>query len=91
MKTFLQCAAPREANVPGQLSFTADSAIELLASEASETAPSLPKFRMVAYTGAPMRVSGWRYPVVLDLDGLAPIVFFRIRCIRHVGGASESP
>lgn len=25
---------------------------------------------MVAYTGAPMRIAGWRYPVVLDLAGL---------------------
>ena len=26
---------------------------------------------MVAYTGTPMRVSGWRYPVIIDLAGLA--------------------
>jgi hypothetical protein len=25
---------------------------------------------MVAYTGAPMRISGWRYPVVVDLAGM---------------------
>jgi len=34
-------------------------------------APALPKFRMVAYTGGPMRIAGWRYPVVVDLAGLA--------------------
>jgi len=26
---------------------------------------------MVAYTGGPMRIAGWRYPVVVDLAGLA--------------------
>lgn len=33
--------------------------------------PRLPRFSMVAYTGGPMRVSGWRYPVIVDLAGLA--------------------
>ncbi len=32
--------------------------------------PSLPRFQMVAYTGGPMRLAGWRYPVVVDLTGL---------------------
>jgi hypothetical protein len=31
----------------------------------------LPRFAMVAYTGGPMRIAGWRYPVVVDLAGLA--------------------
>ena len=26
---------------------------------------------MVAYTGGPMRIAGWRYPVIVDLAGLA--------------------
>ncbi len=34
-------------------------------------ATALPRFRMVAYTGSPMRVGGWRYPVIIDLAGLA--------------------
>jgi hypothetical protein len=34
-------------------------------------AVALPRFRMVAYTGGPMRVAGWRYPVIVDLAGLA--------------------
>ncbi len=34
-------------------------------------APALPRFRMVAYTGGPMRIAGWRYPVIVDLAGLA--------------------
>jgi len=30
----------------------------------------LPRFSMIAYTGAAMRVGGWRYPVIVDLAGL---------------------
>ena len=26
---------------------------------------------MIAYTGGPMRIAGWRHPVVVDLEGLA--------------------
>jgi len=32
--------------------------------------PALPRFSMIAYTGRAIRVSGWRYPVVIDLAGL---------------------
>ena len=32
--------------------------------------PALPRFSMVAYTGGPMRIAGWRYPVIVDLAGL---------------------
>lgn len=32
---------------------------------------SLPRFSMVAYTGGPMRLAGWRHPVIVDLAGLA--------------------
>ncbi len=38
---------------------------------ASDGKPRLPRFTMVAYTGGPMRVGEWRYPVVVDLAGLA--------------------
>ncbi|MBI5724832.1 MAG: hypothetical protein HZA50_12805, partial [Planctomycetes bacterium] len=31
----------------------------------------LPRFSMVAYTGGPMKIAGWRYPVVVDLAGLS--------------------
>jgi len=34
------------------------------------TEKKLRRFQMVAYTGAPMTVRGWSYPVVLDLAGL---------------------
>jgi len=32
--------------------------------------PALPRFSMVAYTGGPMRIAGWRHPVIVDLAGL---------------------
>lgn len=38
---------------------------------ATDGKPRLPRFSMVAYTGGPMRVAGWRYPVVVDLAGLS--------------------
>ncbi|MBI5726042.1 MAG: hypothetical protein HZA50_18930 [Planctomycetes bacterium] len=31
----------------------------------------LPRFSMIAYTGGPMKIAGWRYPVVVDLAGLS--------------------
>ena len=33
--------------------------------------PILPRFSLVAYTGGPMRLAGWRHPVVVDLTGLS--------------------
>jgi hypothetical protein len=52
-----------------QLRLEATATIDLEA--AGESGPTLPRFRMIAYTGTPMRVSGWRYPVVIDLAGLS--------------------
>lgn len=37
---------------------------------AADGKPALPRFSMVAYTGGPMRIAGWRYPVIVDLAGL---------------------
>jgi hypothetical protein len=34
------------------------------------TPAKLPRFEMLAYTGGPMRIQGWRWPVVVDLAGL---------------------
>jgi len=35
-----------------------------------QAAGSMPRFRVLAYTGGKIRVSGWQYPVVVDLSGL---------------------
>jgi len=40
------------------------------AAEGGDGAQRLPRFAMVAYTGGPMQVAGWAYPVVVDLSGL---------------------
>jgi hypothetical protein len=61
---------PLETGVPGLLNLSATATIELTADGSGEANKGLPRFRMVAYTGAPMRIAGWRYPVVLDLAGL---------------------
>jgi hypothetical protein len=54
---------------PRQLRLEAPTTLDLEA--AGEGGAALPRFRMVAYTGTPMRVAGWRHPVVIDLAGLA--------------------
>jgi hypothetical protein len=55
------------------LSLTAQAEFEFVAGASgdAEASTALPKFRMVAYTGGPMKVAGWRHPVVIDLAGLA--------------------
>ena len=53
------------------LSLTAQAEFEIVAGEDAGPNAALPKFRMVAYTGGPMKVAGWRHPVVIDLAGLA--------------------
>jgi len=43
--------------------------LEALAVEGE--AEAIPRFSMLAYTGEPLRVDGWRHPVVVDLEGLS--------------------
>jgi hypothetical protein len=56
---------------PAPLSLQGTTEFELEAAGEASGASALPRFRMVAYTGGPMRVAGWRHPVILDLAGLA--------------------
>jgi len=53
---------------PGALSI--EAAADIAAAD-DDGKPKLPRFSMVAYTGGAMRIAGWRYPVVVDLAGLA--------------------
>ncbi len=53
------------------LQLTATAVFDVASAGEDGSTPSLPRFRMVAYTGAPMRIAGWRYPVIIDLAGLA--------------------
>jgi len=66
-------AADAEAPAHKSLSLTAQAEFEFIAASGSEagSGTALPRFRMVAYTGGPMKVAGWRHPIVIDLAGLA--------------------
>jgi hypothetical protein len=68
MSQALKTNMPTEA---APLALTASFQIEAAPGPEAGGASALPKFRMVAYTGGPMRIAGWRYPVVVDLAGLA--------------------
>ena len=57
--------------VPSNLQLTATAVFEAASVNAGGTESVLPRFRMLAYTGAPMRIAGWRFPVVIDLAGMA--------------------
>ena len=58
---------------PEKLTLTAEAVIEIAGGDGAEPAEAvkLPRFRMVAYTGTPMRIAGWRHPVIVDLAGLS--------------------
>jgi len=65
---------PQPENENGPLSFYSEPGaltIEASADTGTDGKPRLPRFNMVAYTGGPMRIAGWRYPVVVDLAGLS--------------------
>ena len=61
---------PQSQPSPGPLALTCAMEIEAAAPVDGQVT-TLPRFRMVAYTGGPMRVAGWRYPVIVDLAGLS--------------------
>ena len=59
---------------------------------------ALRRFQMTAYTGGPMQLGGWRYPVVVDLSGLQatakPKVFLehdRTQRVGHIDQVQFSP
>ena len=55
-------------------------AITIEAANGDDETTRLPRFRMTAYTGGPMRITGWQHPVIIDLDGL--VIPSQIRPIR---------
>jgi phage major head subunit gpT-like protein len=57
---------PEKLWLTATMQFAADDAVK-----AGEGTPPLPRFNMVAYTGGSMRLAEWKYPVVVDLAGLA--------------------
>ena len=64
-------APPDVRPLPTTLALAATAEIDFMAADVGGGPTTLPRFRMVAYTGGPMRIAGWRYPVILDLAGLA--------------------
>jgi hypothetical protein len=55
--------------MPRELVLTA--AINVEAAQPDGQAPRQRRFHMDAYSGGPMVIAGWRFPVVVDLNGLA--------------------
>jgi len=53
-----------------KLNITANFSIEAAAVLAENEKPKNRRFSMTAYTGGPMMLEGWKYPVVIDLQGL---------------------
>lgn len=56
--------------MPTSLCLTATARIDVEAA-GDGTGNALPRFQMLAYTGGPMRIVGWKYPVIIDLAGLS--------------------
>jgi hypothetical protein len=63
---------PKNEEHPKNLSLEAKATVSIEAKAAEGDGPApLPRFDMLANTGAPMRLAGWKYPVVVDLAGLS--------------------
>jgi len=56
--------------LPASLNLTATARIDVEAA-ADGAGNALPRFKMLAYTGGPMRIAGWKHPVIIDLAGLS--------------------
>lgn len=68
--TMLRSAQSEQAKVPSTLELTGNAQIEVEAG-GDDASAALPRFRMVAYTGGPMRIAGWKFPVIIDLAGMS--------------------
>lgn len=95
-----------ESSLPTELNILAQSDDKLLNLQACsvefEAAPAdgnetaLRRFTMTAYTGGPMQLNGWRYPVVVDLQGMQmgkqrrPILLDHTRDVDFVVGQTDS-
>jgi len=63
----------RQADVPagGRIDLVCDAGnITIEAAQAEGDGEVIPRFTMVAYSGDAMRIEGWRFPVVVDFEGL---------------------
>lgn len=68
-----QCLGMAEQHEQDQARASADigltGAVSITAA-ADNSEGSIPKFAMLAYTGGPLALKGWQYPVVVDLAGI---------------------
>lgn len=74
-------AQPETTKTPSTLQLTATAVIEAASAAEEGATPRLPRFRMVAYTGAPMRIVGWRYPG--DLGGACTEAWHTVKLWRR--------
>lgn len=72
------------------------ASVEVEAAPAEGEAQKLRRFTMTAYTGGAMQIAGWRYPVVVDLQGVQigkqrrPILLDHTRDVDFVMGQTDS-
>ncbi|GIW56317.1 MAG: hypothetical protein KatS3mg082_2721 [Nitrospiraceae bacterium] len=72
------------------------ASVEVEAAPAEGDSQKLRRFTMTAYTGGAMPLAGWRYPVVVDLQGLQvgkqqrPILLDHVRDVDFVMGQTDS-
>jgi hypothetical protein len=59
------------ADAPRELALLADINIEAAAATGADGHAGPRRFHMDAYTGGALLLAGWRFPVVVDLDGLS--------------------
>lgn len=69
MPARIKATAKAQTGTPTALSFTATATLDFEAKAADGT-PRRPTFSIKGYTGAPMQVSGFYSPVIVDLAGL---------------------
>lgn len=78
-----------------QLNLVAEAVLFEAADTADAVTP-LRRFTMTAYTGGPMQLGGWRYPVVVDLQGMQmgkqvrPILLDHTYDVENILGQTDS-
>jgi hypothetical protein len=61
---------PKNANISGPLNLQGTFTVQAQAPAEDGQKPGNPKFALAAYNGGPMTVAGWKYPVVVDGQGV---------------------
>jgi len=65
------CQQQTDVSATGHIDLLCDAGdIMIEAAQAEGDGETTPRFTMIAYSGDAMRVEGWRFPVVVDFEGL---------------------